>query len=64
MKQFEEYIEEATVNKKISVSLDTDKRELTFNLGKMLPPALISRMGKSLKANQFNIDEDEFTVYI
>jgi hypothetical protein len=64
MKQFEEYIDEATANKQITVNLDTDKREVTFALRGLFPPALISRMGKSLKGNQFNIDKDEFTIYI
>jgi hypothetical protein len=64
MKKFEEYIEEASTNKQITVTLDTDKREVKFNLRGLFPPALLSVMGKSLKGNQFNIDKDEFTIYI
>jgi len=64
MKQFEEYIEEATANKQITATLNTDKRELTFNLKGLFPPALIAVMGKSLKSNRFNIDKDEFIIYI
>ena len=61
---FEEYILEANTSKQITVNLDTGKREVTFELKGLFPPALISVVGKALKGNQFNIDKDELTIYI
>ena len=64
MKKFEEYLEEGVANKQITVSLDTGKRELTFALSGLFPPALISAMGKALKGGKFSLQGDQLTVYI
>lgn len=64
MKTFEEFMTEATANKQLTVSLDADKRELTFNLKGLFPTALISAMGKALKGGKFTIEKDEFKVYL
>lgn len=63
-KTFESYIKEAIANKQITVSLDSDKRELKFNLNGLFPKALTSAMGKALKGNKFVVDEDVFTIYL
>ena len=62
--KIEKYLREAVANKQIVATLDTDKRELKFQLRKLFPPALIKAMGKSLKANQFSIDEEELKIYL
>ena len=62
--QFEDFINEAIANKQINVSLDTDKRELIFQLRGLFPPALITAIGKSLKGKQYRIDKDEFKIYV
>lgn len=64
MKKFEEYINEALANKQVNVSLDSDKRELTFQLRGLFPKPLISAMGKALKGNKFVVDDEEFTIYL
>jgi hypothetical protein len=64
MKKFEEYISEASANKQITVNLDTDKRELTFMLRGLFPPALITAVSKSLRGKQFRVDKDELKIYI
>lgn len=64
MKKFEEYIDEASANKQITVNLNTDQRELTFELRGLFPPALITSVGKSLRGKQFRIDKDELKIYI
>jgi len=64
MKKFEEYLEEGIANKHITVGLDTDKRELTFALRGLFPPALITAVGKALKGRKFQIDQDELKIYI
>jgi hypothetical protein len=61
---FEEYINEAIANKQITVSLNSDKRELTFQFKGLFPKALTTAMGKALKANKFVVDENEFTIYL
>lgn len=64
MRKFEEYLEEAVANKQITVGLDTGKRELTFALRGLFPPALIGAVGKALKSGKFTINDDELTIYI
>jgi hypothetical protein len=64
MKKFEEYLEEAIANKQVNVSLNTDKRELSFQLRGLFPTTLINAMGKALKGNKFTIADDEFTIYL
>jgi hypothetical protein len=65
MKKFEEYIiDEATANKQITVRLDTGQRELTFELRKMFPPALITAISKALQKKSYVINDKEFKVYI
>ena len=64
MKTFEEYINEAIANKQITVSLDSDKRELTFQLKKLFPKTLVSAMTKALEGNRFAINDEEFTIYL
>ena len=64
MKSFEEFMSEAIANKQITVSLDSEKRELTFNFKGLFPKALVSAMGKALKGGKFTIQSDEFTVYL
>lgn len=64
MKKFEEYLEEGIANKQVNVSLDTNTRELTFQLRGLFPATLISAMGKALKGNKFTIADEEFTIYL
>ena len=64
MQKFEEYLDEAIANKQVTVSLDSDKRELTFQLRGAFPPSLISAVGKAIKGKKFIIDNEEFKIYI
>ena len=64
MKTFEDYMNEAIANKQVTVSLDSDKRELTFQLKGLFPPALLKAMGKALKGSKFTVEDDEFTIYL
>lgn len=64
MQKFDEYLNEAIANKQVTVSLDSDKRELTFHIRGVFPTNLMAAMGKALKGNKFTIDNEEFTIYI
>jgi len=64
MKKFEEYLDEAISNKQVTVGLDTDKREVTFELRGLFPPAMITAVGRALKGDKFQINKDELKIYI